>query len=227
MNAPSVRPINNCTSLITNIYLFENLNGSLLQSSTINNLCSPLSNRIPKRNSRLTQSFQAKHPSRRTTRFKKQQTVATNEHQQHVVVVENEVVFQQLLKECTTKTKRMVIEKMEDFVEGSTQIKNIDSSSMVNLEENVLIAGFCDLLERIWSHGLHHKPSGKSALWNHIKCYIKLNNYESAHISHVDLPIILKKDENPGQFILFFFLELFFLFFLFSVSMVFRKKTIS
>ena len=29
----------------------------------------------------------------------------------------------------------MVIEKMEDIVEGSPSIKNIDSSSMVNLEE--------------------------------------------------------------------------------------------
>jgi hypothetical protein len=102
------------------------------------------------------------------------------------------------------KTKRMVIEKMEDIVEGSTAIKNIDSSSMVNLEENVLIAGFCDLLERIWSHGLHHKPSGKSALWNHIKCYVKLNSYESAQISHMGLPITLRRDENPGEKSFFF-----------------------
>lgn len=57
---------------------------------------------------------------------------------------------------------------------------------------------FCDLLERIWSHGLHHKPNGKSALWNHIKCYVKLNNYDSAQISHVGLPINFKKDENSA-----------------------------
>jgi hypothetical protein len=69
---------------------------------------------------------------------------------------------------------------------------------MVNLEENVLIAGFCDLLERIWSHGLHHKPNGKSALWSHIKCYIKLKSYESAQI-HAGVPVTLKKDENPGK----------------------------
>ncbi len=92
----------------------------------------------------------------------------------------------------------MVIEKMEDIVEGSPSIKNIDSSSMVNLEENVLIAGFCDLLERIWSHGLHHKPNGKSALWSHIKCYIKLKSYESAQIQ-AGVPVTLKKDENPGK----------------------------
>ena len=92
----------------------------------------------------------------------------------------------------------MVIEKMEDIVEGSSPIKNADPSSMVNLEENVLIAGFCDLLERIWSHGLHHKPTGKSALWNHIKFYDKLKNYESAQTFHAGLPVTLKKDENPG-----------------------------
>jgi hypothetical protein len=199
MNAPLVRPLNDSILPSNNNknYLFENLNGSLLESSSIN-MSSPLSNEILKGNARRTRSFQTKHPPRRVTRLKKQQTVATSEHQPHVSVVENEVVFQQLLKECTMKTKRMVIEKMEDIVEGSTPTKNIDSSSMVNLEENVLIAGFCDLLERIWSHGLHHKPNGKSALWNHIKCYVKLNSYESAQISHVGLPITLRKDENPG-----------------------------
>ena len=202
MNAPPVRPLNSSIYPTTNNYLFENLNGSVLELSS-NDPSSPLSARIPKRDSRLTRSFQNKYPSRRTTRLKKQQTTATNEHQQSIVLVENEVVFQQLLKECTTKTKRMVIEKMEDIVEGSTAIKNTDSSTMVNLEENVLIAGFCDLIERIWSHGLHHKPTGKSALWHHIKCYVKLNNYESAQTSNVGLPINLIKDENPGRIFLF------------------------
>ncbi|CAF1556188.1 unnamed protein product, partial [Rotaria sp. Silwood1] len=84
----------------------------------------------------------------------------------------------------------MVIEKMEDIIE--------DSSSMVNLEENVLIAGFGDLLERTWSHGVHHKPKGKSALWNHIKYYVKLINYESTQMSHAGLPVTLNKDENPA-----------------------------
>ncbi|CAF4906410.1 unnamed protein product [Rotaria sp. Silwood1] len=69
---------------------------------------------------------------------------------------------------------------------------------MVNLEENVLIAGFGDLLERTWSHGVHHKPNGKSALWNHIKYYVKLINYESTQMSHAGLPVTLNKDENPA-----------------------------
>ncbi|UJR34962.1 hypothetical protein I4U23_027740 [Adineta vaga] len=198
INASPVRPLNNSISSPNNSFLFENLNGTLLESLTISIPTSPLSSGISEKTFRRTRSYQPKHPSRRT-RLKKQQTVATSEQQQqHVVLVENEVVFQQLLKECTTKTKRMVIEKMEDIVEGSPGIKNIDSSAMVNLEENVLIAGFCDLLERIWSHGLHHKPSGKSALWNHIKYYVKLKNYEAAQISHGGLPVNYTKDENPA-----------------------------
>ncbi|CAF4275626.1 unnamed protein product [Rotaria sp. Silwood2] len=197
MNVPLVHPIDNSYSTSKISYLFENLNGSLLESTTSIDISSSLSSGIPKRNSHITRSFQTKHPKRRTTRLKKQQTVATYDHQQPVVLVENDVVFQQLLKECTTKTKRMVIEKMEDIVEGSSTMKNVDSSSMVNLEENVLIAGFCDLLERTWSHGLHHKPNGKSALWNHIKYYVKLKNYESAQMSHAGLPLTLNKDENP------------------------------
>jgi hypothetical protein len=96
----------------------------------------------------------------------------------------------------------MVIEKMSDVVQGSSTGKNaIESSSMVNLEENVLIAGFCDLLERIWSHGLHHKPTGKSALWNHLKCYVKLQNYQSSPFASNGLPVNFNKDENPGLFV--------------------------
>ncbi len=102
MDAPLVRPLNNPVITSNNGYLFENLNGTLLESSSIN-ISSPLSSGIPRRNSRLTRSFQTKHTPRRITRIKKQQTVVTSEHQQHVVVVENEVVFHQLLKECTTK----------------------------------------------------------------------------------------------------------------------------
>ena len=197
--APSVLALNHSnlvTRTQTNSYLFEDLDGNLLES-TKKFISSPLSSKgLVQRNSSINRSFQKKHPSRRT-RIKKQQTVATTEHQ-HVQLVENEVVFQQLLKECTTKTKRMVIEKMDDVVQGATQIRNIESTSMINLEENVLIAGFCDLLERIWSHGLHHKPTGKSALWNHIKSFIKLNSYESVQFTPGTLPIHLIRDENPG-----------------------------
>ncbi|OCT86073.1 hypothetical protein XELAEV_18019767mg [Xenopus laevis] len=60
-------------------------------------------------------------------------------------------------------TKRMLVEKMgHEAVELGHGEANI-----TGLEENTLIASLCDLLERIWSHGLLVKQ-GKSALWSHL-----------------------------------------------------------
>ncbi|XP_071359109.1 DENN domain-containing protein 5B isoform X1 [Trachinotus anak] len=71
-----------------------------------------------------------------------------------------------LLKECRMKTKRMLVEKMgREAVELGHGEANI-----TGLEENTLIASLCDLLERIWSHGLQVKR-GKSALWSHLLHY--------------------------------------------------------
>uniref|UniRef100_A0A4W6D3J5 DENN domain containing 5A n=1 Tax=Lates calcarifer TaxID=8187 RepID=A0A4W6D3J5_LATCA len=71
-----------------------------------------------------------------------------------------------LLKECRNKTKRMLVEKMgREAVElGHGEV------SITGVEENTLIASLCDLLERIWSHGLQVKQ-GKSALWSHLLHY--------------------------------------------------------
>ncbi|XP_028916365.1 DENN domain-containing protein 5A isoform X1 [Ornithorhynchus anatinus] len=71
-----------------------------------------------------------------------------------------------LLKECRNKTKRMLVEKMgREAVELGHGEVNI-----TGVEENTLIASLCDLLERIWSHGLQIKQ-GKSALWSHLLHY--------------------------------------------------------
>ncbi|KAM6987137.1 DENN domain-containing protein 5B isoform 2-T2 [Aplochiton taeniatus] len=71
-----------------------------------------------------------------------------------------------LLKECRMKTKRMLVAKMgREAVELGHGEANI-----TGLEENTLIASLCDLLERIWSHGLQVKQ-GKSALWSHLLHY--------------------------------------------------------
>lgn len=40
------------------------------------------------------------------------------------------------------------------------------------IEENTLIASLCDLLEKIWSHGLQTKQ-GKSALWSHLQTFLE------------------------------------------------------
>uniref|UniRef100_A0A8C3V8W6 DENN domain containing 5A n=1 Tax=Catharus ustulatus TaxID=91951 RepID=A0A8C3V8W6_CATUS len=74
-----------------------------------------------------------------------------------------------LLKECRNKTKRMLVEKMgREAVELGHGEVNI-----TGVEENTLIASLCDLLERIWSHGLQVKQ-GKSALWSHLKLQLSL-----------------------------------------------------
>ncbi|XP_058138997.1 DENN domain-containing protein 5B isoform X2 [Dasypus novemcinctus] len=71
-----------------------------------------------------------------------------------------------LLKECRMKTKRMLVEKM-----GREAVElGHGEASLTGLEENTLIASLCDLLERIWSHGLQVKQ-GKSALWSHLIQY--------------------------------------------------------
>ena len=55
------------------------------------------------------------------------------------------------------QTKRMLVEKMgREAVElGHGEV------SITGVEENTLIASLCDLLERIWSHGLQVKQVGK------------------------------------------------------------------
>ncbi|XP_068163131.1 DENN domain-containing protein 5B isoform X2 [Antennarius striatus] len=71
-----------------------------------------------------------------------------------------------LLKECRMKTKRLLVEKMgQEAVELGH-----GEGSITGLEENTLMASLCDLLERVWSHGLGVKQ-GKSALWSHLLLY--------------------------------------------------------
>ncbi|CAL1592098.1 unnamed protein product [Knipowitschia caucasica] len=71
-----------------------------------------------------------------------------------------------LLNECRLKTKRMLMERMgKESVELGQGEANI-----TGLQENSLIHGLCDLLERTWGHGLQLKQ-GKSAMWSHLLHY--------------------------------------------------------
>uniref|UniRef100_A0A8C7GJ96 DENN/MADD domain containing 5B n=1 Tax=Oncorhynchus kisutch TaxID=8019 RepID=A0A8C7GJ96_ONCKI len=118
-----------------------------------------------------------------------------------------------LLKECRMKTKRMLVEKMgREAVELGHGEANI-----TGLEENTLIASLCDLLERIWSHGLQVKQ-GKSALWSHllhyqsticfvICCYLKKNifflrsylfTFSLSH-PHASLLPVLRHIQSMGE----------------------------
>ncbi|XP_069484652.1 DENN domain-containing protein 5B isoform X2 [Ambystoma mexicanum] len=96
-----------------------------------------------------------------------------------------------LLKECRMKTKRMLVEKMgHEAVELGHGEANI-----TGLEENTLIASLCDLLERIWSHGLQIKQ-GKSALWSHLLQYQEREEKQE-HI--VESPVSLGPERRKSE----------------------------
>ncbi|XP_050672617.1 DENN domain-containing protein 5A isoform X3 [Leptidea sinapis] len=86
-------------------------------------------------------------------------------------IAQNHRAFvEKLLKECKSKTKRMLLEKM------GTEESDLGLGpevSITGVEENTMIASLCDLLERMWSHGVQHKM-GKSALWMHLLNYQEL-----------------------------------------------------
>ncbi|WKX95214.1 hypothetical protein Q1695_012012 [Nippostrongylus brasiliensis] len=69
----------------------------------------------------------------------------------------------QLLRETKGKTKRMLVDKMG---KEAVQLGHLDAG-ITGVEENTLVASFCDLLERIWAHGLV-KKQGKSSLWSFV-----------------------------------------------------------
>ncbi|NXL95406.1 DEN5A protein, partial [Alectura lathami] len=104
-----------------------------------------------------------------------------------------------LLKECRNKTKRMLVEKMgREAVELGHGEVNI-----TGVEENTLIASLCDLLERIWSHGLQVKQ-GKSALWSHLLHYLENRQRKMTSGSFSTSGILLdserrKSDTSPAM----------------------------
>jgi DENN domain-containing protein 5 len=52
------------------------------------------------------------------------------------------------------------------------------SGGLLGVEENTLIASLCDLLEKVWSHGLQNKQ-GKSALWTHLTNYLDIQECQN------------------------------------------------
>ncbi|XP_078359146.1 DENN domain-containing protein 5B-like isoform X2 [Oculina patagonica] len=74
--------------------------------------------------------------------------------------------IQKLLKECRQKTKKILVQKMgQEAVDLGHSDANVSG-----VEENTLIASLCDLLERVWSHGLQTRE-GKSAVWSHLLAF--------------------------------------------------------
>ncbi|XP_055385586.1 DENN domain-containing protein 5B isoform X2 [Condylostylus longicornis] len=96
--------------------------------------------------------------------------LTTSDMSPALIAQANWTFVEKLLKDVKTKTKRMLLEKMgnEAFLLG------LSGENVNGIEENTLIASLCDLLEKIWSHGLQNKQ-GKSALWSHLQAYMELH----------------------------------------------------
>lgn len=84
---------------------------------------------------------------------------------------------EKLLKDCKSRTKKMLVEKLGNEALELGHKEESNENSLV--EENTLIAGLCDILEKIWSHGLQHKQ-GKSALWSHLCIFMELEIQSSS-----------------------------------------------
>lgn len=77
----------------------------------------------------------------------------------------------QLLKETKQKTKRILLEKLglEAVEWGHGNI------GFTGTEENMLVGSLCDLIERIWAHGLQARHK-KSAFWGFLYKYSRHND---------------------------------------------------
>lgn len=88
----------------------------------------------------------------------------------------NWTFVEKLLKDCKSKTKRMLLEKMGTEAISLGLAGNSGGGggevSVMGVEENTMIASLCDLLEKCWSHGLQNKH-GKSGLWSHLQAYLE------------------------------------------------------
>ncbi|CAJ0943171.1 unnamed protein product [Ranitomeya imitator] len=108
-----------------------------------------------------------------------------------VIAQTNSKFVEGLLKECRMKTKRMLVEKMGH---EAVELGHADAN-ITGLEENTLIASLCDLLERIWSHGLQVKQ-GKSALWSHL---VQYQEREERHEHNLESPIGLGPERRRSD----------------------------
>ncbi|XP_065582616.1 DENN domain-containing protein 5B-like isoform X2 [Artemia franciscana] len=109
-----------------------------------------------------------------TVSFSRSEAVEVpNEFQLQQPSAANWNFVQQLLKEVKVKTTRMLVAKLGA---EAADLGHADVS-LVGVEENTMIASLCDLIERIWSHGLQVKQ-GKSSLWSHLLHYQDLYGYE-------------------------------------------------
>ncbi|XP_044737255.1 DENN domain-containing protein 5B isoform X2 [Chrysoperla carnea] len=98
-----------------------------------------------------------------------------------------------LLKDCKSKTKRMLVAALG--AEAAALGHGCDAASAV--EESTLVSSLCDLLERVWAHSLIHRK-GKSALWTHLLLYQeqRQNTLPSGGNEHNSLTPDVTDEEN-------------------------------
>ena len=83
----------------------------------------------------------------------------------------------QLLSECKQKTKRILLEKLgQEVAVQWGHLSKTDTSGGGSAEENMLVASVCDLIERIWSHGLRIRQR-KSSFWQYLLNYASVNEH--------------------------------------------------
>ncbi|CAD7081131.1 unnamed protein product [Hermetia illucens] len=141
-------------------------------------------------------------PSAISSSNRQSANLSTTEMSPSLIAQANWTFVEKLLKDIKSKTKRMLLEKM------GTEAVALGLSgevTVVGVEENTLIASLCDLLEKIWSHGLQNKQ-GKSALWSHLQAYLELKetlnptkqidtNYVSPDLSTFSI----ESESSPGS----------------------------
>ncbi|XP_025268811.1 DENN domain-containing protein 5B isoform X2 [Camponotus floridanus] len=122
------------------------------------------------------------------------QTKLSTDMSPALIAQANWTFVEKLLKDCKSKTKRMLVEKM-----GSEAVAlGHGGESLSDVEENTLVASLCDLLERVWSHGLQNKQ-GKSALWSHLTMYQESEECNDATKS-IDANFLSPAKKSPNKF---------------------------
>ena len=71
-----------------------------------------------------------------------------------------------LSQDCKNKINRLLVLKMGPEAQGLGYDYVIRG-----VEENSMVGAICDLVERVWSHGLVIRD-GKSALWNQLRRHL-------------------------------------------------------
>eukprot|EP00117_Sycon_ciliatum_P004645 scpid19820/ scgid5183/ DENN domain-containing protein 5B; Rab6IP1-like protein len=92
----------------------------------------------------------------------------------------HEVVTRRILQETKSKVRRLVLAKMgrEGFM---LSIGFNDCQSVMSQEEQTGIISLCDMLERVWTHGVKQKKHGqRSALWISLCHYMKKHGHSPA-----------------------------------------------